>query len=1279
MLKSMNNPNSRFVLPAKIITSCLRCIAATCTGRALLFFTLLAGLTFELASTAFGQLQWSSYNDVGTLVTANVASGGDAPYGGSVTFTIPASTEIVLMTETFSPINLTNSGALTKINFSMTASGGLYPGSGGRLLGMGLLNDPGTPSSAGDDLGYWCDFNTGNPSFEMFYRPSGISTFFQYDSSHKLSTGKTATGYPTNNVTYGMQFQLNNSGGIGISIGTSASIFAAAGAAMTNGNGAVFETAYTSANPLSTLAVSNFNEFAFMFDNMSGSSVGVTLNGITLVPANAEITSAPINFSGAAGSTATFTVVVNNNAVAPIGYQWYETNGSGVVAIANGATGNGSTVSGATTASSSLFTNTLTFGTAQVADANGSIFVVMTNAYGSVTSAPVSMAITASDTAPTISAISLTNAIVISGQNTNISVNSMGSPSPTYYWYDNNNNLIQSGSGFTLALSNLQLANAGTYSVIASNYLGTASTNFTIGIIVPPCISQQPSNVLVNVGDSVNFYVAEGGCALPAPTYQWYKNGTLISGATATNYSIASVALTNIANYTVVVSNSAGAVASSGAMLAIYSMTISGTPLLPANNSTGICLDTYLEITFNQTPSVGDAGTVRIYDTSNPSTPVDTIDMSLNNGLGVQPRSLFPGDSQAFNYYPVVITGNTATIYPHSGLLTTNKTYYITIDPGVIIDPAGAYFIGITNSTTWQFTTKSTGPVNPTNLVVDASGNGDFVTVQGAVDSIPLNNTNYTLINIRNGNYFEIVDIASKNNVTFRGQSRNGTFVGYPNNANIAPGGTTHARMAFKVYANNLAIENMTVTNSTPQGGSQAEALMIESGASRFILNNAEVDSRQDTILANVNSSQGYFYNSLVQGNYDYVWGGGNLFFTNCELQTITGASQDNLVAPRTDNGVTGNWQGYSGLLVSNGFSFVNCQLTRQSGTVSCSMSDANGSPNGLAAWINCSIDTDTFGYTNALATAYTTQLLWEYGCSNLNDTIALNNTASPFIGFTQLNNGDPRLLAAQNATNWLNGWQPQLAPNILTNPASQSAGGGQSATFSVSATGIPDPTYQWLKNGTNLNGQTGATLTISNAIVNDAGTYSVIVSNDTGSVTSTAATLAVGNTAPVFTPVSDQMVNVGVTLNVTNVVTDPDVPPQVLTFALLSAPANATLDSDSGIFSWRPPVASAGTTNPVALTVTDNGSPNLSATQTFNVIVNPVAQPTMSSANYTNSQFSAMVNGDAGPDYIVQTSTNLVDWQSLSTNSSPILPFTFTDTNAAAIPAQFYRVQLGP
>src|SRR6185503_5352883 len=127
-----------------------------------------------------------------------------------------------------------------------------------------------------------------------------------------------------------------------------------------------------------------------------------------------------------------------------------------------------------------------------------------------------------------------------------------------------------------------------------------------------------------------------------------------------------------------------------------------------------------------------------------------------------------------------------------------------------------------------------TGPANSTNIVVAADGSGDFVTVQGAVDSITPGNTALRFINIRNGNYVEIVNISGKNNLTFIGQSRTGAVVGYPNNNNLT--GTTAARMAFKVNSADIKLENLTITNGTPQGGSQAEALLIYNNGLRCVV-----------------------------------------------------------------------------------------------------------------------------------------------------------------------------------------------------------------------------------------------------------------------------------------------------------------------------------------------------------------------------------------------------------------------------------------------------------
>ncbi len=85
-----------------------------------------------------------------------------------------------------------------------------------------------------------------------------------------------------------------------------------------------------------------------------------------------------------------------------------------------------------------------------------------------------------------------------------------------------------------------------------------------------------------------------------------------------------------------------------------------------------------------------------------------------------------------------------------------------------------------------------------------------------------------------------------------------------------------------------------------------------------------------------------------------------------------------------------------------------------------------------------------------------------------------------------------------------------KLDPAILAAPASQSAGVGSSVTFSVSVQGTMPFSYQWLFNGQPLAGQTNATLTLNNVSANQAGAYSVIVSNSAGTVTSASANLVV-------------------------------------------------------------------------------------------------------------------------------------------------------------------------
>ena len=106
------------------------------------------------------------------------------------------------------------------------------------------------------------------------------------------------------------------------------------------------------------------------------------------------------------------------------------------------------------------------------------------------------------------------------------------------------------------------------------------------------------------------------------------------------------------------------------------------------------------------------------------------------------------------------------------------------------------------------------------------------------------------------------------------------------------------------------------------------------------------------------------------------------------------------------------------------------------------------------------------------------------------------------------------------------------LNPGIVIAPVNQSTTTGQAATFSVVVSGSGPVSYQWLKNGTNIVGATNATYTTPTLVAADNGaTFSVVVGNSAGSVTSSVATLTLTDVPipPAITSQpSSQMVNVG-------------------------------------------------------------------------------------------------------------------------------------------------------
>jgi hypothetical protein len=291
-----------------------------------------------------------------------------------------------------------------------------------------------------------------------------------------------------------------------------------------------------------------------------------------------------------------------------------------------------------------------------------------------------------------------------------------------------------------------------------------------------------------------------------------------------------------------------------------------------------VCADAPLRVSFSAPVAVSMAGKIQLFKTSAPTTPVDSIDVSqasLHDTIAGRPF---------FKTRPVFIDGSDAVIYFKTKAMAEPGSYFVTVDPGVFVDAQVQWLPGITGADAWQFSTVAPAPADPTKLTVARDGTGDFCTVQGAVDFIPAANMSATTVTLKKGIYHEIVFISAKHNITFHGEDRKQSIIAYPNNDVLQQKlGTGYRAMVEAEGSNGLVFENLTLHNTTGQGGSQAEALRVEPG-DKVILRDADFVSLQDTLLL---SGRVYVTNSYVEGNVDFIWGKGTAYFDKSEIKTV--------------------------------------------------------------------------------------------------------------------------------------------------------------------------------------------------------------------------------------------------------------------------------------------------------------------------------------------------------------------------------------------------------
>jgi pectin methylesterase-like acyl-CoA thioesterase len=329
-------------------------------------------------------------------------------------------------------------------------------------------------------------------------------------------------------------------------------------------------------------------------------------------------------------------------------------------------------------------------------------------------------------------------------------------------------------------------------------------------------------------------------------------------------------------------------------------MASAATGIAPLGSRHGVCVDRPLRLAFDQPPQLGTTGTIQVHRAD--GTIADSIDLAdpASNERTIGDAVSDTGEPHLFAYHPVMVTGNAAAIYLHHRL-DYGRTYYVTVDPGVF-----GGFPGIQDPGAWRFTTRAAPPSpRARHLTVDARGAGDFCTVQGAIDAVPLGNRHRVTVDVRPGRYTEIVYVRpDRPYITVRGAGRDRTVIEYANNDVL--NGDTHLRTApdgpnvcplrklptpdlhncwramFGVDAPDFTLENITLHNTTPFGGSQAEA--FRGNNDRIALRHVTLRSFQDTLRL---QGLGYVDHSYIEGDVDFIWGTGTIYVRDSEIRSL--------------------------------------------------------------------------------------------------------------------------------------------------------------------------------------------------------------------------------------------------------------------------------------------------------------------------------------------------------------------------------------------------------
>ncbi|MEO6995371.1 MAG: immunoglobulin domain-containing protein [Lacunisphaera sp.] len=713
------------------------------------------------------------------------------------------------------------------------------------------------------------------------------------------------------------------------------------------------------------------------------------------------------------------------------------------------------------------------------------------------------------------------NQSVYVGQTAQFTVAVAGNPVPTFLWQKKVSgdvvwsNLSDSGNYSGTATASLSVGgvtlamNGDQFRCVATNGSGSATSNaasLTATASVIPAITSQPSSQTIAEGSTVTFAAAASG--VPVPAFQWQKGGVNISGATTSLYSISNATAADAGSYTVVVSNFAGTVTSTPAILTVNSPpTVTNLSAARAVLHPGQSLGLAVNATGNGTLGFKwmHNGRVVTGTTSNALT-IGTVNLSDSGYYLVDVTNTFGTRRSAPMF--VLVTPATTEVLTWGGganlpTIPPGTYHAVAIAPGLILNADGTV-VGL------NYYSQVPVPSGLTDIVAIssiASGGGasgfalalksdGTVTGWGSLYGdtlVPPGLTGVVAISV--GGYHALA-LKSDGTVVAWGEAQYGATA-VPNGLKdvIAIAAGTNHSMALKsdgtVVAwgyNSSGETNVpnSLMNVVSIAAGYAHSLALKTDGTVVAWGSDGFhESSNFSGLTNLAAVYAGYYYSLAIKNDGTVIGFGDSDFHQIPVP----AGLTNIIGLPSGSSYPLALRDSSGDLAPT-VTLQPVSLSCVEGAEAIFSVVATGTPAPTYQWQKNGQDimgaTDS-SYTISPASA---------GDAGSYSVTATNSAGS---------------IVSQAAILTV-----RFAPEITVQPLAKyyaAVGGG--VTFSVTAAGYPAPIYQWRKDGVNINGANDSSYTITKVSAGDAGTYSVQATNAMGTTTSVDGVLVIVPYAP--------------------------------------------------------------------------------------------------------------------------------------------------------------------